>query len=370
MLRILDRQMIFSYIKAYIVCLVSLLGLFIVVDLFTNLDEFTHSQKGGLRPVLEHIGKYYGYKSTQIFDRLCEAIVLLAAMFTVAWTQRNNELLPLLSAGVSTRRAVQPVLIAACAMLGLAILNQEMVLPAIDSFLVENRANPDGEKEVDVKGARDRNGILIIGERAYKKTLLVTKFGCTLPPTLTGPLGLLNLQAKEAVYYPPEPGKKYSGGWLLNQAQPAQLNNWTNHKILEPLSSGRYFLFTDIDFQATTRAKNWFMFMPTHVLFQEINKPGSSQLASLAVIFHMRLTRPVLGMILVLLGLSVILRDQNRNIFISAGMCLVLCGVFFAACFTCQYLGNNELVSPALAAWLPVLAFGPLSLVMFDAVHT
>lgn len=102
MLRLLDRQMIFSYVKAYLICLVSLLGLFIVIDLFMNLDDFTQGGRPMVQ-VLEHIGKYYGYKSTQIFDRLCEAIVLLAAMFTVAWMQRNNELLPLLSAGVSTR---------------------------------------------------------------------------------------------------------------------------------------------------------------------------------------------------------------------------------------------------------------------------
>jgi lipopolysaccharide export system permease protein len=39
-------------------------------------------------------------------------------------------------------------------------------------------------------------------------------------------------------------------------------------------------------------------------------------------------------------------------------------------CFTCKSLGDNDLLAPALAAWLPVLVFGPLSLVMFDAVHT
>src|SRR5436190_1912001 len=119
MFGLVDRYLIYGYVKAYAVCLVSLLGLYVVVDLFMNLDDFTHNQRG-MEQVLEHIGKYYGYKSTQIFDRLCEAIVLLAGMFTVAWMQRNNELLPLLSAGVSTRRVVQPVLLSACGMLGLA----------------------------------------------------------------------------------------------------------------------------------------------------------------------------------------------------------------------------------------------------------
>ena len=90
----------------------------------------------------------------------------------------------------------------------------------------------------------------------------------------------------------------------------------------------------------------------------------------MAVLFHMRLTRPILGMVLVFLGLSVILRDQNRNVIISSGMCLVLCGVFFGINYTCKMLGDNDYLSPALAAWMPVLISGPFCLVMFDAVHT
>ena len=90
----------------------------------------------------------------------------------------------------------------------------------------------------------------------------------------------------------------------------------------------------------------------------------------MAVLFHMRLTRPILGMILVLTGLSIILRDQNRNIFISTGLCVGLCAIFFGACFACKHLGDTEYIAPALAAWLPVIAFGPLAFVHFDAIHT
>src|ERR1022692_4368208 len=101
MLKILDRQMIFNYLKAYLFCLVSLMGLFVVVDLFMNLEDFT-AHRSDLQSAIKHVGVYYGYKSFQIFDRLCESVVLLAGMFTLAWMQRNNELLPLLSAGGST----------------------------------------------------------------------------------------------------------------------------------------------------------------------------------------------------------------------------------------------------------------------------
>src|SRR5580765_3476448 len=127
MFTIHDRQMIFNYAKAYLFCLVSLTGLFIVVDLFMNLEDFT-AQRKDFESVVKYVGVYYGFKSFQIFDRLCESVILLAGMFTVAWMQRNNELLPLLSAGVSTRRAVFPVLVCASAMLMLAGVNQEFAL--------------------------------------------------------------------------------------------------------------------------------------------------------------------------------------------------------------------------------------------------
>src|SRR6266404_3949587 len=135
MTKILDRQLIYSYVKSYLVCLFSLVSLFVIVDLFTNLDSFWENNKG-LRKLLAFIGAYYASKVMLIFDRLSEAIVLMAAMFTIAWMQRNNEILPLLSAGVSTRRIVRPVLFAACAMIALAVLNQEFVLPTIDPDLV------------------------------------------------------------------------------------------------------------------------------------------------------------------------------------------------------------------------------------------
>ena len=91
---------------------------------------------------------------------------------------------------------------------------------------------------------------------------------------------------------------------------------------------------------------------------------------ALAVTFHMRLTRPLVGMLLVIMGLSIILRDQTRHVFISAGLCLIMCALFFAAVFGGKFLGTADYISPALAAWLPILVFGPFSIAFYDAIHT
>jgi lipopolysaccharide export system permease protein len=368
-MNLIDRVLVVNYFKSYLVCLVSLLGLYVVVDLFNNLDDFAHHHHG-LEALVQAVASYYGYKVSQIFDRLCEPIVLLAAMFTVAWIQRNNELLPLLSAGVSARRVVRPVLLSACAMLGMSTVNQELIIPHISDRLMSNRDDPDGKKEIHVlQGAFEPNNIHIEGQSAFRDRRLVREFDCSIPETVAGG-NPLSLHAEEARYVPPGAGKR-GGGWLLTKAKPEKLGNIGQPLVLEMINPGKYFLYTqEVDFETLTRDRKWFQFASTLRLAQELNKSDTARLAPLAVVFHMRLTRPLLGLILVFLGLSVILRDQNRNVLISAGLCLGLCAFFFIACFACQHLGNNDILTPALAAWLPVLFFGPLAFVLFDAIHT
>jgi lipopolysaccharide export system permease protein len=364
-LKIVDRQLIRGYFKSYLICLTALLSLYVVVDLFTNLDSFTRD-KPGLGGVVRHIATYYGYRVPKIFDQLCEAIVLLAAMFTVAWMQRNNEQVPLLCAGISTRRIVAPVLLCAFVMLGLAVLNQELVIPRVAAELAKDRDDPEGEKNVAVHGAYEPNKMHLTGDRATRSGLVVHKFSCLIPEGLmsTGP-GEQSpyLQAEEAHYV------KAKGGWELLHATPPDLPSIP--RLLDLIDNGHYFLYTrEVDFDVLTRNQNWFQMVSTWNLLRELNKPDSTRLASIAVLFHTRVTRPLLGMVLVLMGLSVILRDQNRNVFISSGLCLVLCAVFFAACYMSKTAGDYEFVSPATAAWAPVLVFGPFAVVLFDAVHT
>lgn len=361
-----DRVLIRSYLKAYAVVLVSLLSLYIVVDLFTNVDEFTNSRHGLVR-VLQRIGVYYAYRITHIFDKLCEAIVMLAAMFTVAWMQRSNELAPLLSAGVSTRRVVRPVLLSAFVMLAVSMLNQELIIPRVSDVLLTERDDPSTDKAIMVHGAQEPNEIHLSGRLALRKYKMVQDMSCMIPASAAQTQNDLYIRAKAAFYKAPGEGHS-GGGWLLTEAQPRDLQG---SAVLEVQESGKYFLHTqEVDFERLTRSRTWYVFASTFQLLSELNRPDSTRLASMAVLFHGRITRPVLGFLLVLMGLSVILRDQNRNVFISAGLCLVICALFFAAGIASKNLGDSEYLSPILAAWLPVLFFGPLGFVLFDAIQT
>ena len=364
MIKLIDRQLVLGYFKAYFVCLSSLLSLYVVVDLFTNLDDFAGKNSNFVQ-VIQHIGTYYGYKITQIFDRLCEAIVLLAAMFTITLMQRNNEQLPLLAAGISTHRIVCPVLACACAMLTFSVLNQELVIPNIADQLTFDKDDPEGRKLLTVRGQFDINGVHIEGGHATRIDLKVFPFNVLIPESLAN--NLVHLQAKEARYIPDEKC------WDMTTVIPENYEPQEPavQAILQKVDNGHFKLkVREVDFDALTRNNNWYQLASTHRLYTELQKPESQRLTAMAVLFHQRLMRPLVGMLLVVLGLSIVLRDTNRNFIISAGSCLVVCGIFFVAIYSSKMLGENDILSPPLAAWMPVLIFGPISLVLFDSIQT
>jgi lipopolysaccharide export system permease protein len=366
---ILDRMLFASFLRAYFICLVSTLSLYVVVDLFTNIDDFFQSGRSTVE-IATHVLTYYGYRSVQYYDRLCEALALLAAMFTVAWSQRNNELIPMLSAGVSTHRFLRPVFIGSALMLAIGMANQEFVIPAIAAELITDREDPEGNKDLYIQGSFDPDRVHVDGFKGFRKEQVVMKFNVTLP---AGPHSeMKHLSADWAEYIPYQEGQHYSGGWELHGATPPELpKEMLDPKLIEMIDSGRYFVFVrEATFERVTQGQKTQQFVSTTRLYHLMERTDVGRMNGLAVTFHMRITRPIVGMLLVIMGLSIILRDQTRHVFISAGLCLAMCAVFFGVVFAGKFLGTSDYVSPAMAAWLPVLIFGPFSIALYDAIHT
>jgi lipopolysaccharide export system permease protein len=367
---ILDRMLLRNFLKAWAVCFCSLVGLYIVIDLFNKVDEFVEASDGTSLGLVRTMGIYYGYQLVLIFDRLCGVIVLQAGMFTIAWMQRNNELVPLLSAGIPMRRVLRPVFLGTALMLGLSLVNREAVMPRVAEQLQNPANDPHGEKLRAVSGAYEPNGILIAGQTALRKGRVVNNFTCTVPDKIAAD-GLCNITAKEARYIPKGP-QEPSGGWLLTDTTPRELDlaRW-KEPVLEVLDPGKFFLRTErVDFDVVTRSRTWFQFASTWSIVRELQKTESTHLAAMAVQMHLRLTLPLLTFLMVVMGVALILRDQCRNVFINAGFCLILSAVFYVTLYLSKQLGDAEYLSPPLAAWLPVMIFGPLALALVDAMHT
>jgi len=364
MITTLDRMFLVSYFRSYAIVWTSLIGLYVVLDLFTHLDDFVN-KSGGMR----HIINYYLPRIPQLFDLMAEPITLMAAAFSVSWMQRNNELLPQLSAGIPTRRAIRPILLGAAVTLSLGPLNQEFVIPEVADKLMTARDDPDGARAQLLLGAYDSpTGIHFEGFAGYRKDRKVDKLNVTFPEN--SPSGMLHMTAAKGVYVPKRGDEPHTGGWVLSDASPDSFEGPLPLN-LTVLGTGRYFLkVQDADYDAVCRGGTWYIYASTSNLREMLADPEPRRRGKMAVLFHTRLTRPLIGAIMVLLGVSIILGNPNRHILLSAGQCLLMSGGLFIFNIASKYLGDQDVLPAPLAAWLPVIVFGPLSFVAFDSVHT
>ena len=85
---------------------------------------------------------------------------------------------------------------------------------------------------------------------------------------------------------------------------------------------------------------------------------------------HSRVLQPLMDTTLLMLGLPLMFSRSNRNIFISIGLCVCVAVVFSLAVLACRSLGGVHMLNPALAAWLPLMVFGPVAVGMSQTLWT
>jgi lipopolysaccharide export system permease protein len=386
-MRILDRQRYWAFLKAYVICFTALVGLNVVLDAFSNFDEFL-KRASGLN-LLWVMGRYYLVHMSQFYDRLCGVISMMAAIFTVTWMQKDNELLAMLAAGISTQRVIRPVLVSAVLISALAIYNQEVIMPVYSEEL-QRRHDDDGEGKVGVHGASDSNSTYISGGEADRATQSIAPLHATFDPSTLGELR--ELKAEQARYIPlNHPSAPLQGGWIVRGAAlnpPFEENEKPNEDgLLIPVTDPErfpppfgksaapageaYFLRTDLDFVSLTRRTEWYQFATTLDLIRGLSLPSNeAQKPDISVFLHGRVLRPALSMILMFMSLPLVLGGYGRNMFINLGLSLATSALFYSVCFVGQYLAGSMVLAPTFAVWAPLIGFGTFARLRWWTIRT
>ncbi len=216
-LTILDRERYWAFLKAYVICYVSLVGLYIVIDAFSNFDEFSKRAEG-VAETFRIMSRFYLIHQSEFFDKLCGVIGMMAAIFTVTWMQRNNEQLAMLAAGISTHRAIVPVLVSSVIVSLIAVGNQEVVMPYFGEEL-SRRHDDDGMQRVNLVSTRyDARRVMMHGKSADRASRTINKLYVTIPWQIFGEIR--EIDGKQGTYIPPDhPTAPLKGGWLIREAR-------------------------------------------------------------------------------------------------------------------------------------------------------
>lgn len=371
---IIDRYIIAGFARVFLICFLSLAGLYIVVDAFSNLEELGNLSAKRSWPAV--IGGYYGPRALQFFDKTSAYLTLIAAIFCLAFLQRSNELTAIQAAGISDRRVARPILAATLAVLLLSVVNRELVMPWYRVPLAMNFQDMQGGSRPAHPLVDPQTGIQIRGTGAKPAHQQIENPKFRLPENSVWPIR--TVEAQDGTWLAADASRP--AGYRLTglSGSAAELKSglvdpdtgrtlvYTAGEV-DWVQPGELFVVSSIDPIGLAFADNLIRNSSLYDLIVNSRYAGSAGISNrIRVDLHGRVVQPVFDLTILLIGLPLVLVRGERNLFVSAGICLLVVMFMSLVVIACHGLGVARLVSPpALAAWVPVILFAPIAWVAY-----
>jgi lipopolysaccharide export system permease protein len=381
-MKILDRYVLWLFIKNYLISMMVLIGLYVLLDMVFNFDELVELRSqvdGGILGVLGivvSIVDYYFFRSFLIFVYLSSIIPVVAAAFTLMRLSRFNELVAMLAAGVPLLRIAMPVIVAAVVLnMVLLPINQEVIIPSIIPKLIRKHdqlADASGHSypirwmQIGSHDLLSAGNYHPPGEKtpAVMQVVDVIRRDSNLIPTS-------HLIADEAVWEPAKRRWKLTNGRVIDSLRGAGTE--VVERPVEYLEEGSVTP-TEIALYRNTDFVEW---LSTPQLNELIARDRTYARMELLRVKHFRWTQWFSNIVVLLLAIPCVLTREPGRLRAAAFKTVVLVGGCLATLFLSQQLATTPPSNPDLAArwpiymaWLPIFLYAPVAAVMLDRVKT
>ena len=363
-MKIIDKYIIKAFLWNYFISMFVMMGLYVIIDMYLNLDEFLKEGEP-VAVVVSNIASYYGHNLFLYFAQLAGLITIVAGATTLARLQRANELTALLASGTSLHRVAAPLIVMALLMNGLWALDQEIIIPHFADKLARPRDDVEGQRSYKIWFVQDGKGGLLSAlnyspsEEQIKHMLVIRRTPTgSLQEIITAEVASWDGQRK--VWNLVRGGNMYKDTKASNPGvQQTQIQR-TGVATYESSLSPKELMYR--------QSSQWTDFLSLRRI-QQLEQEKMGPLTRLAKVKHSRVTTPIMNVVMLIIGLYAFLHCQPRPIIKDATISLLMSGVCFATTFVAIHLVSTD-VHPELPAWLPVIVFGPIAAVLLDSVKT
>ena len=360
MLTLFDRYLLQRYWHTYFISFAAMLGLYVVIDAFSNVDEFTRSSKP-LPAMMAEMLRYYAFRACGFFHTIGSIISILASVLTLALVLKNGELNPILSAGLPTYRLAPPLVLGTMLINGVMIANQELLIPRIADEL-QTRPGQDASSFDRIKPNYDFSSrILIASGQLFLRTRVLKNAEFVLPvPEIAKQL--TTVMSTEARFL--KRGRNGQAGWLLQGVKTRfdeiSLTPRGRETIFPGDAPDELFVVTDLSFDQLMNRNKTYHYLSTMELLDRVKNPayGTISVRNQSLHLHTRFTRPLMNVLVVLLAIPLIVRREARGLVVSLALSVAAVMLAMASAQAFEYLGTANIVRLDLAAWAPVVLCG------------
>ncbi len=358
----LDLYVTRLFLTSYATALFVVVGLYFILDFTTFIDDYLEPMKDGTPKPTILIVRYYMLTLPYLFLQVAPFVTLVASLFTVSKLLKFNETIAALAAGVSAHRLLAPV-VALSVVAGLVMFQIRESLSwgitskreALHFVLKEN----SWDQVYEHLFLKDLSGSVVHLEhfRPYA--------GNPPRPEVQGLHATLNsvsqwvqVEADKAVWVQDDAG----GAWHLEGGVRREVSGDTPVEVLEG------FDFTPELALTFARAKTAALELSYGETRSMARRDPDNVVYQTLLQYHV--TFPLANLVLVLVGVPLLMRYERRRGVASLMAACTLCILFFATDLVFRNLGLQASLDPRIAAWMPVLIFGSLGIVLFDAMRT
>ncbi|MEM8782030.1 MAG: LptF/LptG family permease [Planctomycetota bacterium] len=371
-MKTLDRYIVRQFLTNFVILLIVLMGLFLVVDLIVDLDEFLQAgerkaERNGGPAVwwtLVTVADFYGPVLCLVYVFFSGLVVVGAMAFTVNLLQRHRELTGMLAGGVSLYRVALPI-VAVGALLSLATLPmQEYLLPEVASKLMRSKSElkREGVKDRPMRYVPDAAGNLW-SARSFDPNLGLLRDVQVLERDDAGLL-VRKIAATEAVWDEAE------SAWRLTQGVALEPGGGVGaDESLVAVES------VSTQLSPTALLARQATILPSVLSLRQLQDLASnptiesSQQSLITRTVQGRFSLMVLNVLLLVLALPYFLKrvpgDALRSAIMASGLCL---GAWGGGVLTLQ--ASPQTLPPVVSAWLPVAVNLPLAAWMLTRIRT
>ena len=353
-MKLLDRYVVRNFLQAYFYCIAGFISIWLIFDVSDNISVFIDQHFGFLITL-----RYYATQVPQILIILLPVSLLLALLFSLGRMSRSNEIVSMLTAGVSIPRVIWPLVV-----IGL------LTVAATTALNYSLAPHAELARKAFLAGGRSRQGSMIEGQIFRNRTDNRTWFVQNFRPghDVFNTVQVLqqdahdniteNYLASRAIYHPE------NKVWEFQEAKVVHYDRTGNILKEEFFPSLQIANWDETPFRlgsANVRAE--YLSLPELRQYLHFNAdfPGTL-LAPFRTHLQYRLALPWTCLVVVCIAAPLGIGYSRRGVLASVASAVIL--IFSMNFLTHLFLalGEGDRISPVVAGWAPNILFALIGL--------
>jgi len=359
-MKILDRYVTWTFLSTFALATLFVLGMFVVLDVFSLMDDLLDARadlQAAGRTIPGVVLQYYAVSIPFFLRILLPFITMISATIAVIRLLKGNEITPMIVAGRSPARILRPIFLVAGLVTLVMIGMQEWAVPGMaksrTSLTLLVKGNLEGELD-DVPPLIDDAGNTWSADRYFPLRQTMEKVAVLRFRDPASGRHLGTLVADTAAWKPDGPG---GAGWYpVNGKLYPDEGSPDFGRIIHldpdrPLQTDITAAELELEIQRDSRDAGMMQSISEAARMAKLYPDNPRQ----GVAFHSLFTWPLANLLMLMLGLPLILRMGERNMFAGVGASMGICALYFAVDRMFLDLGGRGAMNPAFAAWVPVM---------------